>query len=50
MHTLLIIGGVTLVCAVLTVMLLMYNAAEGYEDDQGFHYGRPEDHDDQPRP
>ena len=41
MHTLLIIGGVTLVCAVLTVMLLMYNAAEGYEDDDGFHLGKP---------
>ena len=22
---------------------IMLNAPEGYEDDQGFHYGRPEE-------
>ena len=48
MRNLLICGGVTVVCAVLTFMIMMFNAVEGYEDEQGFHYGRPEDKDREP--
>ena len=50
MRNFMICGGVMVVCAVLTYMMLMFNAAEGYEDNDGFHYGRPEDHsDDKPQ-
>ncbi len=28
---------------VCTVIFLIYRAPEGYEDERGFHYGKPDD-------
>jgi hypothetical protein len=36
-----IIGIVSLI-AVVVVSYLIYTAPEGYEDEDGFHYGRPD--------
>jgi hypothetical protein len=36
------IGIVSMLC-VLVVAYLIYTAPEGYEDEDGFHYGKPND-------